>query len=287
MSRKFVIIISSILIVAGLFACGNNAEVEELKRQVAELKEQVDEKQEETFDSSEVNDDELTNSQMESISVWNTEPLEIDDELWLQIQNVKDVADYSDDTKVDEMDTVTFGSYPQSDSRGNIKEPVEWIVVTKNNNNALLLSKYILDYEMFDSDDDFENGSIKNWLNNDFCQVLFDSEITGYENIIGLINEDDVHNYFSKKRFGPPELDHNKLKTIHTNYAKSQYVNKYSRYKGFEKDEDDVSSLYWTSSYETYGSIVTCISNDGWFANSPACSRTSLNGVRPAMWVKY
>ena len=40
MFKKFLIILSSILIVAGLFACGNNAEVEELKRQVAELKQQ-------------------------------------------------------------------------------------------------------------------------------------------------------------------------------------------------------------------------------------------------------
>ena len=40
MFKKSLLIISSILIVAGLFACGNNAEVEELKRQVAELKQQ-------------------------------------------------------------------------------------------------------------------------------------------------------------------------------------------------------------------------------------------------------
>ena len=40
MFKKFLVILSSILIVAGLFACGNNAEVEELKKQVAELKQQ-------------------------------------------------------------------------------------------------------------------------------------------------------------------------------------------------------------------------------------------------------
>lgn len=46
MFKKSLVIISSILIVAGLFACGNNAEVEELKRQVAELKQQNEQKQE-------------------------------------------------------------------------------------------------------------------------------------------------------------------------------------------------------------------------------------------------
>ena len=48
MFKKSLVIISSILIVAGLFACGNNAEVEELKRQVAELKQQNEEKEEVT-----------------------------------------------------------------------------------------------------------------------------------------------------------------------------------------------------------------------------------------------
>ena len=32
MFKKFLVILSSILLVAGLFACRNNAEVEELKR---------------------------------------------------------------------------------------------------------------------------------------------------------------------------------------------------------------------------------------------------------------
>lgn len=47
MFKKFLVILSSILLVAGLFACRNNAEVEELKRQVEELKQQAEEKKEE------------------------------------------------------------------------------------------------------------------------------------------------------------------------------------------------------------------------------------------------
>lgn len=52
MFKKFLVILSSILIVAGLFACGNNAEVEELKKQVAELKQQNEQKQEETVETT-------------------------------------------------------------------------------------------------------------------------------------------------------------------------------------------------------------------------------------------
>ena len=58
-----------------------------------------------------------------------------------QISQVKLVSEYPTDTIVDEMDTVTFGSYPQSDVSGNTKEPIEWIVLDRQGNEAFLLSK--------------------------------------------------------------------------------------------------------------------------------------------------
>ena len=46
MFKKISLFACYILVIIGLFACGNNAEVEELKRQVAELKQQAEEKEE-------------------------------------------------------------------------------------------------------------------------------------------------------------------------------------------------------------------------------------------------
>ena len=89
-----------------------------------------------------------------------------------EISKVKLVTEYSEDTNVDEMDTVTFGSYPQSDTNRITKEPIEWIVLDREGNNTLLLSKYIIDFLDIESVP-WENSNYRNWLNNSFCNNAF------------------------------------------------------------------------------------------------------------------
>ena len=96
-----------------------------------------------------------------------------------QISNANPVTSYSEDTTVDQMDTVTFGSYPQSDESGNIKEPIEWLVLEKQADRALLLSKYILDSQRYTENyneiTDWEKSTIRTWLNNNFYNVAFNN----------------------------------------------------------------------------------------------------------------
>lgn len=74
-----------------------------------------------------------------------------------QIKNIKPIytIDYSNmgdsyiDAIYEKYDTVKFGT--QSDNPlGVLKKPLEWIVLDKNENAALLLSKYIIDCKPFD-----------------------------------------------------------------------------------------------------------------------------------------
>lgn len=93
-----------------------------------------------------------------------------------QINQVKLVTEYDKDTTVDEMDTVTFGSYPQSDASGNTKELIEWIVLDRQGDKTLLLSKYILDCKCYNNkfeDVTWETSSLRNWLNSDFYDNAF------------------------------------------------------------------------------------------------------------------
>lgn len=93
-----------------------------------------------------------------------------------KISRVKPVKTYSVETTVDQMDTVTFGSYPQSDSSGVVKEPIEWLVLDRYNNKFLLLSKYILDckyYENSYSVTTWETCTLRSFLNNDFYNQAF------------------------------------------------------------------------------------------------------------------
>lgn len=99
-----------------------------------------------------------------------------------QISQVKLVTEYSDDTTVDQMDTVAFGSYPQSDASGNIKEPIEWIVLEKQDDKILLLSKNILDGGVYYNGKNlykyngilsWANSRLKDFANSDFYNSAF------------------------------------------------------------------------------------------------------------------
>lgn len=79
-------------------------------------------------------------------------------------------------------ETYTFGSYEQDGSTGNGKEPIEWLVLDRDGDKALLLSKYALDFQSFmpfyepvTEPYTWESCSLRRWLNSTFLNAAFDS----------------------------------------------------------------------------------------------------------------
>ena len=69
-------------------------------------------------------------------------------------------------------DYIKFGSYPQT-SNGQV-QPIEWQVLSKENNKMLVISKYGLDARRFDSSsNNWENSEIRQWLNSEFYNKAF------------------------------------------------------------------------------------------------------------------
>ena len=113
-----------------------------------------------------------------------------------RIDLCKTVTEYSEDTTVEQMDTVTFGSYPQSDASGNYKEPIEWIVLEKQGDKAFLLSKYILDCKRYNETNHnitWENCTLRYWLNNAFLNIAFNSNEQSQIVITNVINSNNSH----------------------------------------------------------------------------------------------
>lgn len=94
-------------------------------------------------------------------------------------KKVKVVTEYSTDTLIDDMDTVTFGSYPQSDTSGDKKDPIEWLVLEKSDSEMLLLSKYVLDCKCYNDeykDVTWETCTLRHWLNDIFYNKAFSDD---------------------------------------------------------------------------------------------------------------
>ena len=52
---------------------------------------------------------------------------------------------------VQTFETVTFGTYEQDGNTGNGAEPIEWYVLDEKDGKTLLISKYILDAQPYDT----------------------------------------------------------------------------------------------------------------------------------------
>ncbi len=110
------------------------------------------------------------------------------------ITNIKTIKDYKHNVMVDNMDTVIFGSYPQSDTTGKRNDPIEWIVLERDDEKVLLLSKYILDcksyHNNYGENATWETSSLRKWLNSTFYNKTFSKKEKDRIILADIVNND-------------------------------------------------------------------------------------------------
>lgn len=101
------------------------------------------------------------------------------------LNGFKDSAEKIVECRVDQIenaavgDSVFFGSYEQDGDTAQ-KEPIEWIVLDRQDNKVLLISKYALDDQQFKKEmkdtDTWETSDLRRWLNEDFIKAAFNEQ---------------------------------------------------------------------------------------------------------------
>lgn len=93
------------------------------------------------------------------------------------------------------LQTVVFGRYPQKDRTGKNSDPIEWYVLEKKKDYAVLISKYILDYKQYNNsgvNDYFGKSTLYKWLQDDFYNKAFNySEKNLINDKISIPSEED------------------------------------------------------------------------------------------------
>lgn len=82
-------------------------------------------------------------------------------------------------TNVSIGSTIRFGHYEQDNNTSNGKEEIEWIVLAVDGDKALILSKYALDCQRYNStyrDTTWEKCSLRSWLNGAFYNAAFGAD---------------------------------------------------------------------------------------------------------------
>lgn len=178
-------------------------------------------------------------------------------------------------------DTVTFGNYPQSTST---PEPIEWTVLAVDsvNGKALLLSKYILDAHVYNTEKvsvSWATCALRDWLNNTFYNAAFNSEeqsgiVTTHNAGGGLSSDDKVFCLTQNESasYIPVEADR---RAVATQKAIDDGVSAPSTYGNWWNLDWDVDSYYMVDMISSSGALSLALVTVAWV------------GVRPAIWVSF
>ncbi len=133
-------------------------------------------------------------------------------------QRVKDIiAMYP--TTIKGGDTVIFGAYEQDNNPENGKEPIEWLSVYEigYDGYVTLISKNALDYKYFDKND-WENSSLRHWLNGEFLSEAFSEQEQAMLNRTGGFLADTVDIWLAINKDVPDQI----RKSVPSEYALSK-----------------------------------------------------------------
>lgn len=194
-------------------------------------------------------------------------------------------------------DYIKFGAYEQDNKHSNGKEDVEWLVLAKEGNKVLVVSKYALDCQRYNTSYTkvtWESCSLRKWLNDTFINNAFSAEEQAmiptvtvsadrnpdYRTYPGSATQDKVF------LLSIPEVS----KYFDSDDARKCGATKYAKVQGA-----------WTSDSDSAGGRATC----RWWLRSPGvdqgrAARVFSGGnvgvgghevsyadeaVRPALWI--
>ena len=194
-------------------------------------------------------------------------------------------------------DTVTFGGYEQDNDTGNGTELIEWVVLDTDGENVLLLSKYGLDAQAYNTSGEtvtWENSTLRRWLNETFYEAAFneaerqaivtvtnvnpDNERWGTsggndtEDMVFLLSIDETETYFADRN--------DTLWTEATPYAVQQgaFVSDDGCSPWWLRSPGDDNDGGFCAAYVDYPPTGVVLSGYAAERNSRV--------VRPAVWVK-
>ena len=127
-------------------------------------------------------------------------------------QNDTSVGEFDSFIKTaQEGDSFYLGTYEQDNNLDNGVEPIEWVVLEKENGYFTAITKYAIECMVFNEVDesgewgpvDWASSTIRQWLNNDFYNMAFTQEEKGYLRLTKLENPDNKYFEIS----GGPETE--------------------------------------------------------------------------------
>ena len=200
---------------------------------------------------------------------------------------------------------VTFGTYPQTKA-GNDATPIEWLVLARDGNKALLISRYALDAQPYNKDYTsvtWETCTLRKWLNGTFYNKAFSSAeqaailttnvdnsknqcYSGWSTSGGNNTQDKVFllSYAEANKYFGVTYDNSsntKSRVAPTAYAIAQGAWTSSSNKTADSTD---AGWWWLRSPGHYQDSAALVYSDGSLFSFFSVNNAS-GSVRPALWV--
>lgn len=196
-------------------------------------------------------------------------------------------------------DTVTFGTYEQNNNYSDGNENIEWVVIDKQEDKIMVVSKYIIAGQPFNTTNEghisWENCTLRKWLNNDFLNEAFsDAEKKLITDTTIFSTEYLAHSTTdystTDKIFLLSENERNMLSSVDAlkGIVTESVIALFS-----DAANSDVANINpsnfeplwwlrttWEDADDSCASVVCRVDYDGWIY---AVEENA--GVRPAMWI--
>ncbi len=205
-------------------------------------------------------------------------------------------AESDNSAEVQIGDIIKFGFYEQDNDTSNGKEGIEWLVLAKESDKALVISKYALDCQRFDASLDkvWDTSRIRAWLNSTFLDAAFSNVEQNSINNSYTIDREmssytvDDYSTDTDKVFllSIKEADQLFTTDILRRCVPSAFaINQGAGVNPSYRVENNYTCSWWLRSS---GRLPTCeafVNTDGSVNSSGDTLNRNTYAVRPAMWI--
>ena len=189
-------------------------------------------------------------------------------------------------------DTVTFGTYEQDNNRRDGAEDIQWIVLDKQDNQFMLISRYCLDSKPYNDTLEainWEYCSLRQWLNEDFYNTAFTKE--EQERIASVTSDNPEHDPY-KTSSGRTTID--RVSVLSQEEANSLFTTvtermaaptAYAKAQGAYFNPKTSTGWWWLRTTSYLNDHVTYTTSLGGVSvNGREVTRQDA-GVRPVIWI--
>ena len=185
---------------------------------------------------------------------------------------------------------IFIGEYEQDNNEATGKEAIEWLVLAKEKDRMLVISRYALDCKPYNEEwvgATWETCSLRAWLNQTFYDVAF---IPEEKNVIMDTTVTAAANPKYVTEEGNDTTD--KLFLLSLEEAERYFLNDSTRgcrgtpscyaLGAFESEE---KCMWWVRSPGYNPSMAACVRSDGRTDYTGLTNNVERVAVRPAMWI--